>query len=258
MTRVFTIVRALRRIVVAFAGVLLLAPSLRAQTEPPDGLITRTDLVAAAMRADSLATRAPDAKSALRAAALRQRLIDGDFQVGDRIVVTIVSDSLRRDTVTVRAGRVLVLPDKMSVPLTGVLRSELQDRVATEVLKLVRADRVEVTPLTRIGVLGEVVHPGYLALAWDTPLTDAIMIAGGPTSSADMQRSTVTRAGKLFRSDKATRTAISRGLTVEQFGLSAGDELVVGRRRDFNPGPMVAIVGAVASIVTVYLALHSH
>lgn len=235
------------------------ATGAHAQSQPTDPLVSRADLVAAARRADSTAARNPAAAgSALYAASLRQRLREGDFQVGDRIVVTILSDSLRRDTVTVRGGRLIELPGKVTIPLEGVLRSELQQRVTDEVLKLIRAERVEAVPLTRIGVLGEVMRPGYFSLAWDTPLTDAIMSAGGPSPSAEMERSAVKRDGKEFRSPKATREAISRGLTIEQFGLRAGDELFVGRRREFNPGPMVAVVGAVASIVTVYLALRPH
>jgi protein involved in polysaccharide export with SLBB domain len=242
---------------IALVAVTALPRTAIAQADGPDGLVTRGDLVAAVMRADSAAAQNPKATAAaVRAASLRARLREGDFQVGDRIVVTILSDSLRRDTVTVRAGRIIELPGKMSVPLEGVLRSELQDRVAGEVLKLVRAERVEAVPLTRIGVLGEVLRPGYFALAWDTPLTDAIMSAGGPSSNADMERSEVKRDGKEFRSNKLTREAISRGLTIEQFGLRPGDELFVGRRRDFNPGPVVTIIGGVASLVTVYLAVH--
>ena len=251
-------VRSGSRLVVT-AALLLCARSAAAQSQPSDPLVSRADLVAAAMRADSTAARNPAAAgSAIYAASLRQRLREGDFQVGDRIVVTILSDSLRRDTVTVRGGRIIELPGKVTIPLEGVLRSELQERVTEEVMKLIRAERVEAVALTRIGVLGEVMRPGYFSLAWDTPLTDAIMSAGGPSPSADMERSAIKRDGKEFRSPKATREAISRGLTIEQFGLRAGDELFVGRRREFNPGPVVAVVGGIASIVTVYLALRSH
>jgi len=115
------------------------------------------------------------------AAAIHDRLRDGDFHIGDRIVVTVVSDSVRRDTVVVRSGRVMELLGMIEVPVTGVLRSELHDRVSTEVLKYVKAQQIEVVPLTRVGVLGAVTRPGYFAFPADIPLTDAIMGAGGPT-----------------------------------------------------------------------------
>jgi polysaccharide export outer membrane protein len=190
------------------------------------------------------------------AASIRQRLRDGDFQIGDRVVVTIVSDAVHRDTIVVRLGRLLELPDKIVVPLGGVLRSELHDRVSTEVLKYVKAQQIEVTPLMRVGILGEVTRPGYFAFASDLPLTDAIMGAGGPTPGADVDRSIVRRGTQDYRSEQETRKAIANGLTLDQFGLRAGDVLVIGRRHEFNPSQVIGMVGALGSVVAVFMALH--
>jgi protein involved in polysaccharide export with SLBB domain len=189
------------------------------------------------------------------AAAIRQRLRDGDFQVGDRVVVTVVSKDTRTDTIVVRSGPLLDLPGNITVPLTGVLRSELRDRVATEVLKYVKAQEINVTPLMRLGVLGEVVHAGYFSFASDIALSDAIMTAGGPTENADITRSTVRRANREYRSAAETQQAIARGLTPDQFGLTAGDELVIGRKRQFLSPTLMAAVGLVASVVTLFLAV---
>jgi protein involved in polysaccharide export with SLBB domain len=195
------------------------------------------------------------AQNAALAAAIRQRLRDGDLQVGDRVVVTIVSDSVRRDTVAVRSERSLELPGMITVSVAGVLRSELQQRVSTEVLKYVKAQRIEVTPLIRVGVMGAVARPGYFAFASDIPITDAIMGAGGPTGTADVGRSIVRRQNQEFRSPGETSKAISSGLTLDQFGLSAGDELVIGQRRDLAPSAIIGMTGAMASIVAVFLTL---
>ena len=223
-------------------------------------LVTREQLVAAAQRAD-LAAASNDGsrreRAMLQATAIRERLRDGDFQVGDRLVVTIVSDAPHRDTVSVRAGRMLALPGRVFVPLSGVLRSEVQEHVASEVMKYVKAQEVEVTPLVRVGVLGEVARPGYFALACDLPLSDAIMIAGGPSSMADLDRSEIRRAGYTMHSSDEVRQAIAEGLTLDQFGLAPGDEIVIGRQRTIDYMPFVAIAGAIASLVTVYLAVHN-
>lgn len=229
------------------------APSTGAQ------LVTRSQLLAAQAQAEQ-AAMSDDAgareRAALQAAAIRERLRDGDFQVGDRLVVTIVSDATHRDTVLVRTGRILALPGRVFVPLAGVLRSEVQQHVATEVLKYVKAQEIEVTPLVRIGVLGEVARPGYFALASDLPLSDAIMSAGGPTATADLGRSVIRRAGYDLRSSSEIRQAIADGLTLDQFGLAPGDEIVIGRQRQVDVMPFVAVAGAIASLVTVYVAVH--
>jgi protein involved in polysaccharide export with SLBB domain len=136
-----------------------------------------------------------------------------------------------------------------------VLRSELEARVSTEVLKYVKAIQLTVTPLTRVGVLGEVTHPGYFALPSYLPLTDAIMAAGGPTAVASVERTIVRRGNQEFRSAEDTRRAVSGGLTIDQFGLVAGDELVVGKQRNFIGGPFFGLVGAAASITAMFVAL---
>lgn len=244
-------------IVIASVGALRGAAAQVPFTGTP--LVSREQLVAAAARAD-LAATSSDAttreRAVLLAAAIRERLRDGDFQVGDRLVVTIVSDAAHRDTVSVRAGRILALPGRVFVPLGGVLRSEVQDHVASEVLKYVKAQEIEVTPLVRIGVLGEVARPGYFALASDLPISDAIMSAGGPSPMADMGRSEIRRAGLTLHSAGEVRQAIAEGLTLDQFGLAPGDEIVIGRQREISVMPFVAIAGAIASLVTVYVAVH--
>jgi protein involved in polysaccharide export with SLBB domain len=142
------------------------------------------------------------------------------------------------------------------VPVAGVLRSELQERVSSEVLKYVKAHQVDVTPLLRVGVLGAVARPGYFAFASDIPLTDAIMGAGGPTATADVDRSIIRRRNQQFRSSGETSKAIASGLTLDQFGLSAGDELVVGQRREFSAGTLIGLTGALASVLALVLALN--
>jgi protein involved in polysaccharide export with SLBB domain len=201
------------------------------------------------------AAQAEQSRNPLLAAAIRQRLRDGDFQVGDRILLSVYTDAVRTDTLVVRDGRVIDLPGKAVLPLAGVMRSELKDRVTAEVLKYVKAERVEVTPLTRIGVLGEVARPGYFAMRSDIPITDAIMQAGGPTASADVERSVVRRASHEYRSADETRQAVAKGLTLDQFGLTAGDELVVGRQRQFFTTGMSAALGTIASLAAIFFAV---
>jgi polysaccharide export outer membrane protein len=182
-------------------------------------------------------------------------LREGDFQVGDRVVVTIVSDAMHRDTAVVNSQRTLDLPGGIAVPLDGVLRSELQPRVAAEVLKYVKAQHIEVKPLMRVGVLGAVARPGYFAFAPDAPITEVIMSAGGPTVTADVERSVVRRRNQEFRSAAETGKAISAGLTLDQFGLAPGDELVVGQRRQMGLSALLGGAGAMASVLALFVAL---
>jgi protein involved in polysaccharide export with SLBB domain len=249
--------RALTALLISFAAI-----SVESRAQSASGLlVSRAELTAAATQAEVAAsTGEPNQRlqSAMLAAAIRQRLREGDLQVGDRVVVTIVSDAVHRDTVVVRSGRSLELPGMIMVPVAGVLRSELQERVSTEVLKYVKAQQIEVTPLMRVGVLGAVARPGFFAFASDIPLTDAIMGAGGPTGIADLKRSIVRRRSQQYRSAAETSRAIASGLTLDQFGLSAGDELIVGNRREFGASTLIAMTGALASVLALAVALNRH
>lgn len=227
----------------------------------PGPLVSRAELTAAAARAESASITGDlplRAENAALAASIRRRLRDGDLQVGDRIVVTVISDAVHRDTVVVRSERTLELPGMIVVPIAGVLRSELQERVSSEVLKYVKAQQIDVTPLMRVGILGAVTRPGYFAFASDIPITDAIMGAGGPTGTADVRRSVVRRRNQEFRSAGETSKAIASGLTLDQFGLSPGDELIVGQRRDLGASVLLGVTGTLASLLTLFIALRRH
>jgi protein involved in polysaccharide export with SLBB domain len=235
------------------------APDAKCQTQSRGGLLSsRGELTAAVTEAEAAAgtgDRARRADNAMHAAAIRERLRDGDLHVGDRVIVSFVSDAVHTDTVVVRADRSLEISGMIVVPVAGVLRSELKDRVSTEVLKYVKAQKIEVTPLMRVAVLGAVARPGYFAFPSDIPLTDAIMGAGGPTPSAAFDRSIVRRQSQQYRSAGETSKAIAGGLTLDQFGLSAGDELVVGERGTFDASKAIGLMAAMASVAAVILAM---
>jgi protein involved in polysaccharide export with SLBB domain len=232
------------------------------QTQPRNAqLSSREDLIAAATEAEAAATAgdpAGRAQNAMVAAAIRERLRDGDLHVGDHVIVSFVSDAVHSDTVVVRADRSLEISGIVVVPVAGVLRSELTDRVSFEVLKYFKAQKIEVTPLMRVAVLGAVARPGYFAFPSDMPLTDAIMGAGGPTPTAEFDRSIVRRQNQEFRSAAETSKAIAGGLTLDQFGLSAGDALVVGERGSFDAAKGIGLLGAMASVAAVILAMSHH
>ena len=246
-------------VVILAAGSIAVPAQSFAQARPAAQLMSRAELASAAERAD-IATADGDAsakmRSAMIAASLRQRLRDGDFAIGDRLVLSYVTDVSHTDTMTVRSGREVELPGKIMVSLAGVLRSEVKDRLSTELLKYVRAEQIDVTPLMRVGVLGDVAHPGYFAFASDIPLTDVIMGAGGPTATADLDRSVVRRGNVVYKSAVETRAAIARGLTLDQFGLNAGDELVIGQRPSSSrTTAILGLVGGVGTVLTLFVAL---
>ena len=189
------------------------------------------------------------------AAALRERLRDGDFQVGDRIILHVPSDSALTDTFVVRAGRAIQLPGLEEISLNGVLRSELEGYLTKQISRYLRDPRVEATSLIRLAVLGEVVRPGFFAMSSDVLVSDAIMVAGGPSAEADVNRISVRRgAVELLRSD-AVRQAMVSGRTLDQLHLRAGDEIVVAERRRRTFSGTLQIFTGVAAVLVGVLAV---
>ena len=161
------------------------------------------------------------------AAAVRTRLAEGDFQTGDRIVLRVDGEQALTDTFTVGAGRVLALPIVGPVDLTGVLRSELEPHLQQVIAKYVRAPTVHARSLIRIAVLGEVGRPGFYTLPSETVLTDALMVAGGPSKGAKIRGVRILRGDATVWDGEPLRQAMAAGRTLDQLSLIAGDEIEV-------------------------------
>lgn len=165
---------------------------------------------------------------------LRTRLQRGDFQEGDRIVVTLLGSVSGSDTISVRAGKLLPLPKMGDVPLEGVLRSELSSRISSHLAKFLRDSSVSAIPLVRLAVLGQVQRPGFYYTAADVLLSDMLMKAGGPAPAADLSKTSIRRGGETIWNAQDTRTAMSDGLSIERLHLRAGDEIYVAEQKHTN------------------------
>jgi protein involved in polysaccharide export with SLBB domain len=210
---------------------------------------------------DSLATHAESAAavagiSAERSAALqgyaaglRARMRAGDFQPGDNILLLVRGDTTLSGTQTVQSSRTLVVASLPPIPLTGVLRSELQPYLAKRLRLFVRDTLLRGTPLVRLGVLGEVAHPGYYRVSLDQTLSDALMAAGGPTAQADVPRTTIRRGDATVLTSSAVRDAMMRGLPLADLDVDAGDELVVVAPRQRNWSLITQIGGLATGVV---------
>lgn len=166
----------------------------------------------------------------LPSAAAQETSSNGDVRVGDRIVLSVRGDSTLTDTFTVSPGRTLRLPNLPELPLQGVLRAQLQEHLTQHIARFLRDPVVEVRPLIRVGLLGEVDRPGYYFAPADGLVTDAIMLAGGPTREADLTKTTVRRGASVLWKREQFRDALTEGTTLDQLGLRSGDEIVVGGR----------------------------
>lgn len=183
-----------------------------------------------------------------QATSLRRRLIDGDFRVGDRFTIVVRHDTMRVDTASVRDSlkvSILNLPD---LSLAGVLRSELDERVGTHVARYLRNATVRTNVLTRVAVLGAVRVPGIYYVSPDRPVSDLLMVAGGPAPEAAVDQLEVSRGSERVIASKDAKRFFREGRTLEQIDIQSGDEVRIPVKRKVNWGVIVQLLFVATSL----------
>ena len=252
-------VRAIAWLVLALTSSRVFAQSAVPAGEPRRVPASRVELdslvgrVAAA--ADAPATREQQRESLRRYAnELRARLRDGDFQPGDRIILVTRGDSNSVDTLTVESDRTVAFRKLPAIPLNGVLRSELHDYLSEQLRKYVKRDVVSTTPLVAVGVLGDVLHPGFYRVPLQITMGDLFMVAGGPLPQADLTRVRVRRGQMTIVDERASRDAMVRRLPLGELGIEPGDEVVLTQPPQRNWLLITQIVGVATGLA---LTLHT-
>lgn len=188
---------------------------------------------------------------------LKTRLEQGDFLEGDRIVVKVHSAAAMMgqlpgsDTVTLKAGKVIQLWQMADLSLDGVLRSELNSKISGHVARYLRDSSVTTTPLLRIAIWGQVRSPGYFYTTLDILLNDLLMRAGGPSSTANLDKMTIRRGSETIWSGNDVRMAMTEGLSLERLNLRGGDELYVDevKTSGFSMARVMSVLGPMLGVL---------
>jgi len=169
-----------------------------------------------------------------------------DFELGDQILLEVEGDSQFTHVFNVGPGPALTLPVIGAIPLSGVRRANVEAYLGQQLAKYMKNPVVRAKVLVRLGVLGEVEHPGYYAIAAGAVVSDALMAAGGPTKDAKFTAARIEREGKGLYEGSAFQDAFARRMTVERLCLLTGDRIVVPRRA--APESKWRIIGILAGI----------
>ncbi len=194
-----------------------------------------------------------------RAGAAQAQKRTTGFQVGDRILLHVEGDSALTDTFSVVAGPALRLPNVGEIALAGVPRADLEPYLTRELGRYINDPVVQARALIRVSVAGEVTRPGYYAVPIDLVLADALMLAGGATQDARVERLSIQRGNSSIWSGNALQSAIARGATLDELGMRAGDRIQVPGKGDAESHWRIAgiIIGGLATAVGV-VALTQH
>ena len=189
----------------------------------------------------------------LASAAHAQVVAPEEFHVGDRIALSVEGPATFSDTVSVRDGLILRLPNIGDIPLTGVKRANIQSYLTQAIGKFIRDPVVHATALVRISVLGAVGRPGFYTLPSDMLLSDVVMVAGGPGGNADLNRTVVKRGSEEVLSKEQVASALSSGETLDQLQLAPGDQMIVGEKPNSSFDTILKVLGVTVPVLSLLL-----
>lgn len=204
----------------------------------------RTVTISTLLRAaTTLSVFAATALAAQNAPAVRT----APLRSGDRLFLSIPSDSLRGDTLDVARDGSVALPGIGRVDLSHIGAGEVPDTVRARYRRLLRVDDVAVFPLRRVSVLGEVRKPGVYFLNLSASLRDAVAVAQGVTDIGNPCCLTVV-------GDSGRRRIVDwQTLPASELALASGDALILDRESWLTRNIFAIISGTAVLVSTIVL-----
>lgn len=252
---------ALALLVTAFVA---LPVSLDAQVpvdlDPGSSIRTRADLEGLLQSYERL-LQSPAYSNAVkndvrvRADRIRDRLANGDFRLGDGVVLFVQGETTLPDTVAVQSGADgprISLPQFGDIALAGVLRSEVQQHITEALSMFIRDPVVRAEPLMRISVQGAVGAPGFFLVPADMLLSQTLMVAGGPAQNSNLGDMRIERGRDVILRGTPLQEELRQGRTLDQLNLEAGDQIVVpsqGGGFFSNFGLVFGLVSSIAVLI---------
>jgi protein involved in polysaccharide export with SLBB domain len=120
--------------------------------------------------------------------------------------------------------------------------------MSRHVARFLRNTTVRTNVLTRVAVLGAVRLPGFYYVSPDRPISDLLMVAGGPSAEANLNELEVLRSQRVLVNAKDSKRLIKEGRTLEQLDLQSGDEVRIPVKRKANWGTIIQLLFVATSL----------
>jgi protein involved in polysaccharide export with SLBB domain len=167
---------------------------------------------------------------------------------GDHLKITVISDD--KDL----SGEFEVAPDGTlkhplynQIVVAGVPVSALKETIASFLRKFQKEPQLEVEPLFKVAINGEVLRPGVFYLSPETAVRDAIEAAGGTTDRANANAIT------LLRNDTKISVRLDDGTRM----IQSGDRIGIPAKRN-TIANITPFVGIGASLISLTVLIISH
>lgn len=147
-----------------------------------------------------------------------------NFQDGVRVTILNISDNVTGDYF-IQKDSTLQLPYIGNLKVLGEDYSIVKQIIVERYEAIYRDLEIDVKPLLRINVLGEVNSPGEYYITGVESVTDILARAGGETQDADLSEIILTRNGEDIELD--VEEMLESGNQLDDIKLQAGDRIYV-------------------------------
>lgn len=184
-------------------------------------------------------------------AAGAQRAAEPPLTPGDALRLTVWRHPELSGEFTIAGDSTLIHPLYQRVKVAGVPLALAKERLRGFLATYETDVQLVLEPLFPVTVGGEIRTPNLYRLPQGTTIAQAVALAGGPTERGRLDRVRVVRRQSELMLDLTSDYARS-----EKVLLSSGDQILVGRRSDFNVlrdlvFPLTSVTAAVASIISI-------
>ncbi len=179
-----------------------------------------------------------------------QTLKPGD---GIRLTVYNIEDKITVDYFVTEEG-------KIRLPYLGEFDAEntffpvLKEKIISKYDSIYINPELTVQPLFRISIIGEVSKPGVYYVTGFEKISDVLALAGGKTSSADLDEIYLVRDGK--RVDVDAEKIFEEGNVLADFDVKSGDKIFVPRNfwaKSNDASILVSALAVVAAIIGIFV-----
>lgn len=162
---------------------------------------------------------------------------------GDAVKVEIWREPDLSGDFTVALDGTVTLPLLGRQRLADIPLEMLRDTLTAQYRVHLRNPSINVTPIRRVSVLGEVQRPGLYGADPTYSLAAVVALAGGATPDGNLNRIRIIREGAVYREQ------VGAGETLSGADIRSGDQIVVEPRSWFSRNSQ-AVIGAVVTIAT--------
>lgn len=170
------------------------------------------------------------------------------LQPGDGVKITFfnIEDSIR-GTYYVQDNGMIHLPYLGLVNTREVIFSDLRNKIIDGYSAIYKNPEINIQPMFRINIFGEVQNPGVYYLTGFETLTDLISMAGGETSDSDIENISVLRNDSKLNID--LKSFLNDKNNLSDIGIESGDKIYVPRTWWVGARDASIVVSGVAVLV---------